>query len=63
MVERIILDAHSNKLLFHVCVLDSPVERKGFFSAFFSLSYFIENHICLFKKVVFCFDVYFQEDS
>ncbi|VDK81030.1 unnamed protein product [Litomosoides sigmodontis] len=29
VVERIILDAHSNKLLFHVYVLDSPVEHKG----------------------------------
>ncbi|KAM3728458.1 Translation initiation factor eIF-2B subunit delta [Dirofilaria immitis] len=29
VVERIILDAHDDKLLFHVHVLDSPIERKG----------------------------------
>ncbi|KAL3990238.1 Initiation factor 2 subunit family protein [Acanthocheilonema viteae] len=29
VVERIILDAHSDKLVFHVYVLDSPVEHKG----------------------------------
>ncbi|VDP14642.1 unnamed protein product [Onchocerca flexuosa] len=29
VVERIILDAHNNKLLFHVHVLDSPIEQKG----------------------------------
>uniref|UniRef100_A0A1I7W1X4 Translation initiation factor eIF2B subunit delta n=1 Tax=Loa loa TaxID=7209 RepID=A0A1I7W1X4_LOALO len=29
VVERIILDAHNDKLLFHVHVLDSPIEYKG----------------------------------
>lgn len=52
VVERIILDAYSDKPFFHVCVLDSPIEHKGFFNLFFTLNHFVENHIIhLIKKI------------